>query len=46
MDFINARRFLEDEYQRYLKDPEAYFGSPEPTESVSDDLDTSSDLPF
>jgi len=46
MDFINARRFLADEYQRYLKNPEAYFGSPEPTESVSDDLDTSSDLPF
>ena len=46
MDFINARCFLEDEYQRYLKDPEAYLGSLEPTESVPDDSDTNSDLPF
>ena len=46
MDFINARRFLEDEYQNYLKNPEAYRKPPEITESVSDDADTSSDLPF
>ena len=25
MDFINALRFLEDEYQEYLKDPESYW---------------------
>ena len=33
MDFINARRFLEEEYQEYLKDPEAYRGFPDPVES-------------
>lgn len=26
MDFINAQRFLEVEYQEYLKDPDAYRG--------------------
>ena len=34
MDFINASRFLEDEYQEYLKDPEGYRGHPD--EPVSD----------
>ena len=46
MDFINARRFLEEEYREYLKDPEAYRGSPEPMESVSDNPDSNRDLPF
>ena len=26
MDFINASRFLDDEYQEYLKDPEGFLG--------------------
>lgn len=46
MDFINAQRFLEGEYQEYLKDPETYHGSPEPTESVPDGPDPNSNLPF
>ncbi len=46
MDFISARRFLEEEYREYSKDPEAYRGSPEPAESVSDDSDSNDDLPF
>jgi len=46
MDFINARRFLEEEYQEYLKDPEAYRGFPEPVESVFDGLDSNNDVPF
>lgn len=36
MDFINASRFLEDEYQEYLKDPEGYRGHPD--EPVSDQV--------
>ena len=46
MDFINARRFLEEEYREYMKDPEAYRGSPEPTKLASDDSDSNVDLPF
>ena len=46
MDFINARRFLEEEYREYLKDPEAYRGSPELEEFDSDDPKTNCDLPF
>ena len=46
MDFINARRFLEEAYQEYLKDPEAYRGSPDPTEYASDDSESCVDLPF
>ena len=38
MDFIRARRFLEDEYQEYLKDPEGYHGKPDDT-SVSEGPD-------
>ena len=30
MDFISAMRFLENEYQEYLKDPEGYRGQPDP----------------
>ena len=46
MDFIHARRFLEEEYREYLKDLEAYRGSPEPVKSVSDDPNSNYDLPF
>ena len=46
MDFINARRFLEEEYREYMKDPEAYRGSPEPVEHAPDESDTNVDLPF
>ena len=41
MDFINARRFLENEYQEYLKDPEGYCGKPDETvqeDSAPEDL--------
>ena len=46
MDFINARRFLETEYQEYLKDPDAYRGSPDTGKQMSDIPDSNSDLPF
>ena len=46
MDFINAQRFLEEVHQKYLKNPEAYRGSYELTESASDDSDLNDDLPF
>lgn len=36
MDFISAMRFLEEEYQEYLKDPEGYLGYPNPNEISSD----------
>ena len=35
MDFISAQRFLEEEYQEYLKNPEAYRGKPDPDMSLS-----------
>ena len=46
MDFINALRFLEDEYQEFLKDPEGYQDCPDeqpenvnpPSGSSADDL--------
>ena len=48
MDFINALRFMEDEYQEYLKDPEGYRGCPD--EIVSDQFlfleSDGVDLPF
>ena len=50
MDFISARRFLEDEYQEYLKDPEGYQGTPDPDMSFSGespyDPETGELLPF
>ena len=46
MDFINARRFLEDEFQEYLKDPEGYRGAPVDDVHVSPSSDPNSDLPF
>ena len=46
MDFIHARRFLEDEYREYLKNPEAYHGSSEPVKYAPDDSDPNVDLPF
>ena len=46
MDFINARRSMEQEYQEYLKDPEAYRGSPEPAESISGNSESDNGLPF
>jgi len=48
MDFINALRFLEDEYQEYLKDLESYHGHPDEPVSCQV-LSTGSDgddLPF
>ena len=47
MDFINALRFLEDEYQ-VLKDPEGYQGCPdEQPENVNPPSGSSADdLPF
>ena len=35
MDFISAQRFLEEEYQEYLKNPEAYREKPDPDMSLS-----------
>ena len=50
MDFISAQRFLEKEYQEYLKDPESYLGYPDPNTTTafgpSYDPDTGEDLPF
>ena len=48
MDFINALRFLEDEYQEFLKDPEGYQGCPdEQPENVNPPSGSSADdLPF
>ncbi len=50
MDFINALRFLEDEYQAYLKDPDGYLGRLDSdmvtTSGPSYDLDTGEELPF
>ena len=46
MDFIRARRFLEEEHREYLKDPEAYHGSPDSTECTSNDPGPDVDLPF
>ena len=49
MDFISAMRFLEEEYQEYLKDPESYRGHPdEPTiqSDSSPGSDGNDDLPF
>lgn len=46
MDFINARRFLKDEYPEYLKDPEGYRGAPDDDVLVSPSSEPDSDLPF
>ena len=46
MDFISAQRFLEEEYQVYLKDPEGFLGHPETIETTSCNLGTGKDLPF
>lgn len=46
MDFIHARRFLEDEYQEYLKDPDGYWGKPDSFEDFSVSQDSGGDLPF
>ena len=46
MDFISAQRFLEEEYQEYLKDPEGFRGHPETIETTSCNLGTGKDLPF
>ena len=50
MDFISARRFLEEEYQEYLKDPESYRGKPDPDMILSGepsyDPETGELLPF
>ncbi len=46
MDFIHARRFLEEEYLEYLKDSEGYHGSPDTGKQVPDRSDSNNDLPF
>ena len=50
MDFISTQRFLEEEYQEYLKDPEGFRGCPNPDVATfsgpSYDPDTGEDLPF
>ena len=48
MDFISAIRFLEEEYQEYLKNPEGYRGHPdEQPENVNPPSGSSADdLPF
>lgn len=46
MDFINARRFLEDKCKEYLNDPDRFRGSHDPMKFVPVDSDSSSDLPF
>ena len=50
MDFISAQRFLEEEYQEYLKDPESYRGRPDPSVTTASgpsyDLETGEELPF
>jgi hypothetical protein len=48
MDFINALRFLEDEYQEFLKDPEGYRGCPDeqPENGNSPSGSSADDLPF
>lgn len=48
MDFINALRFLEVEYQEYLKDPDAYRGGQDSEEYISPkyDPETGNELPF
>ncbi len=40
--YVDARQ----EYQEYLKDPEAYRGSPEPAESISGNSESDNGLPF
>ena len=48
MDFINAQRFLEVEYQEYLKDPDAYRGTQcsEEHMPLKCDSETGDELPF
>ena len=48
MDFISAQRFLETEYQEYLKDPDAYRGTQGREEHISlkYDPETGYELPF
>ena len=46
MDFINARRFLEDLYQEYLKDPEAFRDVPDDGIHISPSTESECDLPF
>ena len=46
MDFINARRFLEELYQDYLKSPEGHRDAPENESRNLLNADSSSDLPF
>ena len=46
MDFISAQRFLEEEYQEYLKGLKGFRSHPESIESTSGNLSTGEDLPF
>ena len=46
MDFINARRFLEDEYQEWLKDPDGYRDKTDSEERQGHRTDPDVDLPF
>lgn len=49
MDFISAMRFLEEEYQEYLKDPESFLEhlvEPDFYSDSSPGSDSNDDLPF
>ena len=48
MDFLNAQRFLEVEYQEYLKDPDAYRGGQDSEDYISPkyDPEMGDELPF
>lgn len=46
MDFINARRFLEAEYQEYLKNPEEYNGLTNSDKLILSGTDSDENLPF
>jgi len=48
MDFINALRLLEVEYQEYLKDPDSYRGGQDSEEYIYPkyDTETGDELPF
>lgn len=46
MDFINARRFLENMHQEYLKNPEAFRDVPDDVVHTPFSMDPNSNLPF
>ena len=46
MDFINARRFQEELYQEYLKNPDAFCDEPNSGEWGLFDTNLNSNIPF